>query len=274
MELKDHIITMREDELGNDEIVATLIALGHPADDIIKAMTDCTEGEDLVKAIAAVETYGVLATDETDKGVDDLIRSLEEEETNLIKSDDDDDYDADGMNKDGYNKDGYDKDGMNKAGYDMDGYDKDGKDENGKPKEKLEKSFDDNEMEEIIAASKAFNSLEETVEKSMGGMSVEMKSIGRLVAAQTSLLIKSARTIGELKTTIEEFGKLPTGKKKGIIGEKFEEDEEITKSHSEIQVELTALVREGKCLPQNLGIFAVRGAAALPASVKKELGID
>jgi hypothetical protein len=231
--------------LANEEIIKALTTDGHAVEDISKALAEQgVSEEDMQKALTILEDLA--KSDDEGDDLDALIKALEVEEANLQKSDDNDADDQGGDDAEG-----------------------------GEEDDDLEKSLGSGslELEELIKASEMYAEMTDEVRKSHGDIMTRMNALDRMVLAQSNLLIKSATTLAEMAKSIQAMAGAPAAGARGVLGFGDEKKDEIVKSRSDIQSALFKACHEGRVDNQFLSVFAVRGADALPANVKKEIGL-
>jgi t-SNARE complex subunit (syntaxin) len=145
---------------------------------------------------------------------------------------------------------------------------------------------DENYDEELVKASDAFASLEKSVQDMTAGLSGEVDSLKKSVAALLNLNIKQAKVIASLaksrhedmeriEKSVTELGAKPLspGQAKFGIGG-VEVVEELTKSISDISESLTKAVQAGKVDARYLSIYGTyKDVARLPEDVKKIIGL-
>lgn len=236
--MKKLIEMLRAKGASDEEIVKALAEDGHSEEAIAKAMATELAEDEMEKALAELDELEKSEDDEDD--LDSLIKALEDEEADLEKSDGEDD--------------------------EGDDYDEE---------EGVEKSEDDDVMDELVKASEAYADLEKSIHASMGDIRAEMHALSKAQLIATNLQIKTAKAVAALAKSVQEtIAQTPAGPSRGKLGIGSAQGEtEIKKSKADIRADLTKAVEEKRVNAQYLSIFAVRGAEALPDFVKKEIGL-
>ncbi len=158
-----------------------------------------------------------------------------------------------------------------------------GQDEND---EDLDKSQDDGFDEELVKASEAFASLEKSVRDMTEGLSGEVGSLKKSMAALLNLNIKQAKVIASLAKSRDEDGEriakslealagAPMAPNKAVIGTGSSvETETLKKSHSEIQEALQKAISEGKVAAGWLSNWGThKDVNRFPEDVKTAIGL-
>ncbi len=184
--------------------------------------------------------------------IDELLKSLEEETESLEKSEGGDGDEGDGGGDEGDGGDGDD------GGDDLD------------------KSQDEDFTEELIKASEAYASLEKSVNEGIEGVNAEVSILQKSVSALLALSAKQAKVIGRLTKSVMAMGAAPVGvsSTKLGVGSQTKEDDEISKSVSEISDLLLKAVQDKKVDAQYLSIYGTyKTPDVLPAEVKEAIGL-
>lgn len=150
------------------------------------------------------------------------------------------------------------------------------------------------EYDELVKASEAYAALEETIQKSHGGIQEQLSTLCKSMAALTNLNLKMAGVItaqsGEIATlkksreedletiqkSVATLGGRPVMPNTAVLGVKLVDgkEEALTKSLSEIGDDLTKAVQEGKIDSRHLSVWGTyKDVNRLPDEVKTLIGI-
>ena len=148
------------------------------------------------------------------------------------------------------------------------------------------------DYEELVKASEAYASLEESIQKSHGGIQEQLSTMCKSMGALLNLNLKMAGVISAQSTelaglkksreldldamqkSIATLGGQPVVPNKAVLGKGTLDEEPMTKSVSEVNELLLKSVQEGKVDSRYLGIYGTyKIPECLPADVRKVIGI-
>lgn len=145
---------------------------------------------------------------------------------------------------------------------------------------------DDDFSDELVKASEAYASMEESVRKSHQAIEGGMDDLRKAVAALTNLTIKQAMVITDMVKSRQEdsdlmrksmsaIAAIPTVPNKAVLGiGSADESEPLQKSVSEVRELLIKAVTEKRVAPQWLGLYdAHKNTDIFDAEVKTAIGI-
>lgn len=209
----------------------------------------------LEKAMAELDE---LEKSQDDDGIDEMIKALEEEIGDLVKSGDSDEGEDD-------EGEGEDDEG---EGEDDEGEGED--DEDGEPVNKSEEDF----TEELIKASEAYASLEKSVSEGIGEVNTEVSELKKSMSSLLELNIKQAKVLGSLYKAVKEMGAAPIGRSRTELGLGSRNAENLEKSVPEITELLIKAVQEKKIDAHYLSTYGTyKTLDVLPDEVKTAIGI-
>lgn len=226
----------------------------------IKADDTTVSQEAMAAAMQELETMEKSLTDGSQDEVDTLVKALDDQADQL----------ADEMAKSHKEPDG-DEDEKGKEPLSQE----EGEDVD------LEKSLTDKEVEtELVKASEAFEALEKSIFDGMdeirnenAALREEVAVLAKSVNALLGLNVTSAKVIGALTKSVQAMGAEPMGTSRTVLGIGGKgEEENLTKSRSEVQEALTKAIQEQKIDARWLSIFGVKGIAGLTEDVKTIIG--
>ena len=146
--------------------------------------------------------------------------------------------------------------------------------------EALEKGKDEFDLsgdEALIEASAAYAALEKSVGDGMDSLDTKFDLLHKSVTGLTGLCIAQSKVIAALsksvKTIVDTDGGKPFGQSKTQLGKGGDNQEELTKSTSEVRALLEKAVEADKVDPRYLSIFAVHGIAGLSEDVQEKIGL-
>lgn len=141
--------------------------------------------------------------------------------------------------------------------------------------------FDD----ELVKASEAYADLTKSVQDGIGGVLDELDAMKKSMAALMNLNIKQAKVIAELVKSRKDdvaaitdmaksIGAAPMAPGKAVFGVGGAQEQKIEKSASEITMDLTKAVQDGRVEARFLSIYGThKDVDRLPESVRKEIGL-
>jgi Mg2+ and Co2+ transporter CorA len=160
--------------------------------------------------------------------------------------------------------------------------------------EEDEKDEDDDDMDksdmsdfddELVKASEGYADLTKSVEEGIGGVLDELDAMKKSMAALMNLNIKQAKVIAELVKSRKDdvaaitdmaksIGAAPMAPGKAVFGVGGAQEQKIEKSASEITMDLTKAVQDGRVEARFLSIYGThKDVDRLPESVRKEIGL-
>lgn len=141
--------------------------------------------------------------------------------------------------------------------------------------------FDD----ELVKASEAYADLTKSVQDGIGGVLDELDAMKKSMAALMNLNIKQAKVIAELVKSRKDdvaaitdmaksIGAAPMAPGKAVFGVGGGQEQKIEKSVSEVTMDLTKAVQDGRVEARFLSIYGThKDVDRLPESVRKEIGL-
>lgn len=141
--------------------------------------------------------------------------------------------------------------------------------------------FDD----ELVKASEAYADLTKSVQDGIGGVLYELDAMKKSMAALMNLNIKQAKVIAELVKSRKDdvaaitdmaksIGAAPMAPGKAVFGVGGGQEQKIEKSVSEVTMDLTKAVQDGRVEARFLSIYGThKDVDRLPESVRKEIGL-
>lgn len=155
--------------------------------------------------------------------------------------------------------------------------------------EKGEEDMDKSDMsdfdDELVKASEAYADLTKSVQDGIGGVLDELDAMKKSMAALMNLNIKQAKVIAELVKSRKDdvaaitdmaksIGAAPMAPGKAVFGVGGAQEQKIEKSASEITMDLTKAVQDGRVEARFLSIYGThKDVDRLPESVRKEIGL-
>lgn len=187
-----------------------------------------------------------------------------------------------------------DKIGEDQSKSDDEEDDEKGEDDDEKSEDDDEKGEDDDDMgksdmsdfdDELVKASEAYADLTKSVQDGIGGVLDELDAMKKSMAALMNLNIKQAKVIAELVKSRKDdvaamadmaksIGAAPMAPGKAVFGVGGAQEQKIEKSASEITMDLTKAVQDGRVEARFLSIYGThKDVDRLPESVRKEIGL-